>query len=364
MNEFKKGIKDIKQIGLTLDEKERILANLNVHINEKSLIVNKEKIVSPWTNFLFSRASYAIVAVLVLGISSVNIFSGAANSLPGDKLYSLKVDFIEPLQYTLAVGDVSRAQLQSENLNQRLLEVEKLESEGRLTNESQVIVGDLIKKHTDSFNTIVSKETNTNAIVVEDTKVDFEAKINAHTRILEILENNSKSESSKENINKIKKVIAKEPVQVASAMFATTEAEDVSSSTKTPEPATFMVMKASKVNTKEDVVIMDVNSENVVVSSSTPTQNDVFEIKKKTTEKMIENLKKVINKTNNSKNTRKDILEYSKEALHEAEQHLINAEENEKNGNRGEALIDLTNSRRSAKEADTSFEASVKIKED
>ncbi len=354
INKFKKGINDIKQISLSSLEKERVFDNLKRYTYKSEVDTRYSSVKSPWSSVFVSRLSYVTVMFLVLGFSSVGVLNFAKRSLPGDRLYSLKVDVIEPLQYKMAVGEVAKANVESQSLNQRLLEVETLESQGKLTEESHSKIENLLKKHTESFNGLisVSSEQEPDSLLVEDARVDFEAKVNAHTRILDRLENNAVTEERRENIQKIKNVIAGTKTEETS--FA------ISVAAAAPAPTNTMIM--SKARSVETLTVVDL--ENDIPVSTTTVNFDDFDKRKTDAENTIKEIKKQIEDNFKSgKNINKDILEDSDNSIRQAEEYLLNAGIKDGLGSRGEALIDLTNSRRAIIEAHTSLEASVKIGE-
>lgn len=319
-DKFKKGIEDIKNIKLPVNKKAVVLARLNSYIKENPVSINIP-VKSSWYNkievFAFSKFSYITATFLIFSLFGISAFYEAEQSLPGDNLYSLKVDVIEPLKYTMTVGTVAKANIQSENLASRLLEAEILASQGKLTDSKGEEIESRLKKHVSTFNSLISatESATSSSNGVLNATVDFEAKVNAHTRILEKMEENIKNKSENKNVSKIKDILKSTIIQ------------------------------------------------NMIVSTTTNKKS--FETKKKETESVIEKTRKNIEKNRGGKSkVNMQILEESNKSLLEAESALIRAKQNEISGDKEKAFSDLIDSRKSAKEADVSLEASSHIEDE
>lgn len=332
---FKKGIGDLKNIKLGENQRQVILSNLNEYISENPAVIK-----SPWfvTSQVFSmkHLSYAFILVLLVGVGGFGAVNTAKNSLPGDSLYSLKVDVIEPMQYTMAVGTVAKANIESQNLTERLIEAEVLASQGRLNDTSGQEIENRVKQHVDSFNSLVSgvNISAVNSVTVSDLKIDFEGAVNAHAKILEKITLNSNKKLENNKLSKIRDIVQAEAQKIDGKKFK-----------------------------RVDNVSMMAVSESIVVATS--TDKEVFVARKKQIENIISNTKKNLEKNKKGKNdVNRQVLEESNKSLQDAEAALMRANQSENSGDRERAFSELDDSRRSAKEADTSLEASSHIRSD
>ncbi len=94
------------------------------------------------TIFKYSSA-VAVVALMVVPFM-------AEQTVPGDTLYAVKVQFNEELKSTLTFDGYQKVEWETTRLNRRIAEARLLASEGRLTEEIEVEVAEAVKVHTDN----------------------------------------------------------------------------------------------------------------------------------------------------------------------------------------------------------------------
>ncbi|MFZ2522182.1 MAG: DUF5667 domain-containing protein [Minisyncoccia bacterium] len=335
-NFFKKGIEDIKKVRLLSTEKVHILSNLKSRI-DLDLKKAHYPIKYSWYEFSHYRSlSYSLVVLAIVMISGFSAYSGIKNSLPGDNLYSLKVDVFEPIKLNMAVGDVAKANVSTENFSDRLLEAEILANQGRLSDSFGQEIENRLTKHAENISTFLGANPDSSNLGLSDAKVDLEAIINSHDRILTRIEEKSKNKSSNNSISKIKNVINKQSSKVSES----SQSQDMFSQT--------MIIQT------------------IEISTSTQSEGDInFNKRKKDTEKVIESVKKNIEKARKGKTkVNRQIFEDSSKSLLEAESSLLRAEESKKSGDKKRAVEDLIDSRKRAKEADNTFKASRYIEDE
>ncbi len=98
--------------------------------------------VNGWRIF---QAVVASVGVFVLSISYL-----AEQSVPGDSLYAVKVQFNEELRSTLTRSPYEKVVWETERLNRRIAEARLLASEGRLTDAVEAEVADAVREHSEN----------------------------------------------------------------------------------------------------------------------------------------------------------------------------------------------------------------------
>lgn len=133
--------------------------------------------------------SLAIVLLLCVtgGVSAL-----AEDALPGDSLYSLKVNVNEQVKGFVAVTPEAKARLAVETTERRLQEAVILSSQGKLTDENkQIIQGQLSKNATDVKNSVATLVASDNISVAQEVAINFEASLKTHELILETIAKNA-----------------------------------------------------------------------------------------------------------------------------------------------------------------------------
>lgn len=178
---FKKGIADIRNAHLSDKEKSFILSNI-LHGRVKSPF---------WGLYAFmmqarQKALYALaLAVVFLLAGGGTVVLAAEGSVPGDVLYSVKVNVTEPALDRLYTAREDKARWEGEKTARRLREVETLALEGRLDEEAIKAIEEKIQEHNETFRASASGiSTTTEPEKRESVEVEYEAKLKAHAKIL------------------------------------------------------------------------------------------------------------------------------------------------------------------------------------
>jgi hypothetical protein len=123
----------------------------------------------------------------------------AQNSLPGDSLYTLKVEVIEPLAGTLETTEAEKLAYQISLLERRLEEVKLLQEENP---DSVAISTEYVDEHVESILAVVSEDTD--ASLPEDLVLETLVKAKGITRAHEILnEEQTIASTTQEPIDKL-----------------------------------------------------------------------------------------------------------------------------------------------------------------
>lgn len=166
LDNFKKGIEDIKAQKLSSSERDLLTQNLDKYV--LSHPVKYKELKSPWypstLHFILSARGGLVLSVLILTFASSGSFFLAKNSLPGDTFYPLKVDVVEPLEYSFAVDSVSKTNILLNNLDTRLKEAEALDAGGKLTVLVQSDLENRLKINTEKILEITSKKREGNNV--------------------------------------------------------------------------------------------------------------------------------------------------------------------------------------------------------
>jgi len=112
-------------------------------VASKSPILNEAfKTVSLPFSLIFKSSAVAAALVLVV------VPFMAEQSVPGDTLYAVKVQFNEEVRSTLTFDSYEKIEWETQLVNRRIAEARLLESEGRLTNEVEAKVAQAVRTHT------------------------------------------------------------------------------------------------------------------------------------------------------------------------------------------------------------------------
>ncbi len=149
---FKNFIKRARAKKLSENEKDilrsKILEFISFNpIRGKAPILRDRNYISIFEVKYFMRAaSIALVCVLVVGGSGVSY--AAAKALPGETLYSVKININENIEETFATTPKAKLAVQSEHIQRRLDEAQELRKEQKLSPANQKIVVAKIGEHT------------------------------------------------------------------------------------------------------------------------------------------------------------------------------------------------------------------------
>lgn len=147
-------------------------------------------------SFFWGRKVFIAFAALLLLISGGTTYA-ATQSLPGEPLYGIKVNIVEPIGMALRIGEEARANYQLSLMDKRIKELETLEREGRSSDKAErqsssamlknisnlEVVVDLdssldISSRIEAYNSLISEEFNMESNLIIDTEVIIDAPIN------------------------------------------------------------------------------------------------------------------------------------------------------------------------------------------
>ncbi len=185
---FHKGIEALKKITLTRAERRMILKNIigEEKIPSTSWYYSLSLVFKGW--FLQNRFAYALASILLVILVGKGMAFAAEDALPGDLLYPVKTGIQERLQGISLETDEEKAQWEVQKAERRLEEAEELAAEGKLDASKRKAIEKRFEAHTSALLSItedLQKDVSPEKAV--DVLVDFAAKINAHSRVLETI---------------------------------------------------------------------------------------------------------------------------------------------------------------------------------
>jgi len=131
--QFDTAQKKLSKKSLSGAQKQNMLAH--IYANTQSPV--DQPVVSPLSSYFlfFRQRAFVAVATLVLIFSGTSYAS--AQSLPGDLLYGLKVDVLEPIGLALQLSEEAKSNYKVSLLKKRIAELEELKERGAANEESQ-----------------------------------------------------------------------------------------------------------------------------------------------------------------------------------------------------------------------------------
>ncbi len=183
--QFNKAQKTFSKKSLSDTQKHTMLSN----IYTESKVTITKPVVSPLSSYFifFRQKAFVAVAVMVLLVSGTSYAS--AQSLPGDLLYGIKVNVIEPIGLAIRFSEESKNEYKISLLQKRIEELEELKQGGKLNEDSQKASSEATDKNVrDLESSAIFDEHGENVDVAEKIKVynnliDSEIKIETNIKI-------------------------------------------------------------------------------------------------------------------------------------------------------------------------------------
>jgi hypothetical protein len=315
------GIDEIQKIKMTALEKRRVFENV-IHSN---IPFSKKPVRSPWFNYSFisriqkKQLVFYVVIPLIFILTSGGLVFASQDSLPDSILYPIKVNVVEPIVGALTFSPNDQAKYQINLATKRLVEAETLASQGKLNKPTEKKLDNLLDNHTVALNKALDKVSKTETSdQVDEIVTSFHAGMNAHARVLDIINGQDKNTFDNQDPN----------IQVSN------------------------IARSNANNVKNFVSNKDVNN------------SDKYRQKKNSIQSLIDSATASLDSTsvgNNNSDMGQKIINDTHQALDQAKQYLDTANQNEKNGNGKDAYTNLLNSESSAKEANIFLKTGLKL---
>lgn len=134
--------------------RERVVSYMEYHPLPAEMKVSKNmsknkasKTSEPFTTLQIPFHSIFKYSTLTAAFILLAVPFVAERAVPGDALYSIKVQFNEELRSTLTFDTYQKVEWETERLNRRIAEARLLASEGRLTKEAELDVAQAVRVH-------------------------------------------------------------------------------------------------------------------------------------------------------------------------------------------------------------------------
>lgn len=190
------------------DETERLIAQLNdVRLSESERAAIRTRLVAcmrehpvatplrlrikaalarPFSHMVLPRyAHFALASMLLVCMIGSGTAYASMLSLPGDTLYSLKVDLIEPLSGVFVLSPQAKAEWSAQLANRRLVEAEDLAAQGKLTPDTSTIVTTQLQSVTQAFDeSVQTLQDDNDTAAALDAQTTMTAALQAHQQVL------------------------------------------------------------------------------------------------------------------------------------------------------------------------------------
>jgi len=145
MNNLEEQLKKLKQISLSKEERSLLDRHIYNLVDNK---IQKTKFKSPYVNHIFKITSFAFASFFILLVSGSSVLSyQSKGALPGDRLYSFKINVREEVQGAFITSPKEKIIWQQNRVAKRIDEVKTLAKEGSLTVEKTTVVGKALDTH-------------------------------------------------------------------------------------------------------------------------------------------------------------------------------------------------------------------------
>ncbi|MBI2004909.1 hypothetical protein HYS79_01965 [Patescibacteria group bacterium] len=184
--------KEAYQIRLSQAERSR----MRQHIFGEAFAVANPYLVS--YNWFSLRLALPMAAVLVVVLGTGTVYA-AGGALPGDTLYTVKVDIAEPLRGTFAFSRTAQAEFHASVAKTRMEEAEKLASQGRLTASTTVSLEENLNEHVAAAQAITKTLAEDDPDTATEVTTALDSSLSAHGAILAWLGKDSADSDTREH---------------------------------------------------------------------------------------------------------------------------------------------------------------------
>ncbi len=174
-------IEKAKKISLSSEKKE-VIRHAIVKHSQETYINTPYFTPSPFLSSFAKGFSFAVI-VLVVGGSTITYASN--NTLPGDLLYTVKVNFAEPLERSLKFSQEAKMETKTKHIERRLTEAQLLIKKDIHTTDQHEELRQRIERQIKEINSnIDTLETNGQANAILEVTSRLDSVLKAHKNIL------------------------------------------------------------------------------------------------------------------------------------------------------------------------------------
>jgi hypothetical protein len=278
-NEFEQKIEAagrmLRQLTLASHDKDRIRENLSAYTLAHPLVqAPSHAVPSPFMLWLSpsvrNHLTPALVVALFLFGSGVSF--AAEQALPGDALYTVKVNVNEEARALVTLSPQSKANWEAERLERRLSEATKLAASGKLDAKAEANIEANVDAHTEKLATHVEKleiKNDFEEAVAVASKV--EASLRAHGTILETIALGDRAAAEADTMVAVKAPSAAVSSDTAATMMMVVEGP----ADRAAKPSSGTLIAKVRAKTDE-AAIRRAEAETILSSNDAPTEAAVY----------------------------------------------------------------------------------------
>ncbi|MBI5404830.1 MAG: hypothetical protein HY976_01260 [Candidatus Kerfeldbacteria bacterium] len=197
-NDLDRIFETARAVRLSSDDRAAQRAQLTTYMR----LHQRQSRTAAWRMLLRPIPAFALAGVLVF-MSSVAY--AAEQSLPGEKLYGLKVNVIEPVSVALSLTSETKIGRQADILEQRLRETEALVAQGKLTPQLKLSVAARVNASAETLQREIEELDNSGKHdAAADAQASVEGTLEAHS---EALRDNDNDEDERGDIKDLLKEV-------------------------------------------------------------------------------------------------------------------------------------------------------------
>jgi hypothetical protein len=193
---IKKLFTEAKKISLTSEESSVVKNNIMAYVHSHSHLsldncdchCHEEKTCHKGGIFCLNQRFLVFASLALLIGVGASVSMAAQSSLPGDKLYGVKVGINEEIKSYVTFSDEKNARWQIRRLERRAQEAEKLASEMIVSNEANIIIEKQFELQSNRVGEkIAALHQDGKYAVAADISSEFETSMRAHHSVLALL---------------------------------------------------------------------------------------------------------------------------------------------------------------------------------
>ncbi len=238
---------ELKMVMLSSEEKATMKSRLVSFMNEHPLPIPSDDwygIRSPLHMKSLQVVRVAFSALVITALIGGSVAAAAEGSLPGDALYSVKVNINEPMRGAVTVSPKGKAVWDAQRAARRLEEAEKLAVKGELDADTTLALEAKFEEHAEK--SIARAQESNDPAIKAAVHSEIEATLEAHSTVIKNLMDTN--EALEEGLESVRVVVAERAEASEDARMA---AEDeLTSATSTVDETQ---LKEQKWDLKEDL---------------------------------------------------------------------------------------------------------------
>lgn len=136
--EFNEAAEGLKRVSLSANEKSAMLKSIYTAARESSPLTKNTPSPFVYSSFFKRRTLVALTVVFLMTATTSYASLASMGSLPGDPLYQMKVDVIEPIGLAMRLNEEERNDYRLALLKERVAEIEHLKESDRLMSHNEM----------------------------------------------------------------------------------------------------------------------------------------------------------------------------------------------------------------------------------